>query len=68
MIIREEITISEKIFVKTYSDKGLYIRQIETGNEYAEAFDLKDVSYEYEETEKELADIIEPEEPIEEVV
>lgn len=61
MIIKEEVIISGKKFVKTYSDEGLYICQVETGNEYAEAFDLENVVYEYEETEKEIADIIEQE-------
>lgn len=37
---------------KTYSDKNVYIRQFETGNEYSEAIDIEGAGYTYEETEK----------------
>lgn len=37
---------------KTYSDKNVYIRQVETGNEYSEAIDIEGAGYTYEETEK----------------
>ena len=37
---------------KTYSDKNVYIRQVETGNEYSEAIDVEGAGYTYEETEK----------------
>lgn len=34
----------------TYSSDGYYIRQIETGNIYAEAIDVENAQYIYEET------------------
>ena len=37
MIIREEITIKDKQFTKTYSDKGVYIER--DGVQYSEAID-----------------------------
>lgn len=37
MIIREEITINNKQFSKTYSDKGVYIER--DGVQYSEAID-----------------------------
>lgn len=49
MIIAEKI--SEKL-IKHYSDKGVFIIQEETGNEYAEAVDLIPCRYTYKETEK----------------
>ena len=51
MIIKE---ITEKGFVKRYSDKGVYIRQIETGFEYESAVDVSDDKYSYVETEKQI--------------
>lgn len=41
---------------KTYSDKNVYIRQVETGNEYSEAIDIEGAGYTYEETEKVIED------------
>lgn len=35
---------------RTYSDSKLMIRQIETGNVYAEAIDVENAAYTYEET------------------
>ena len=35
---------------RTYSDSNLMIRQVETGNVYAEAIDVENVAYTYEET------------------
>ena len=35
---------------RTYSDSRLMIRQVETGNVYAEAIDVENVAYTYEET------------------
>ncbi len=37
MIIREEITIKDKQFIKTYSDKGMMIER--DGVQYSEAID-----------------------------
>ena len=35
---------------RTYSESKLMIRQVETGNVYAEAIDVENVAYTYEET------------------
>ena len=35
---------------RTYSDSKLMIRQVETGNVYAEAIDVESAAYTYEET------------------
>ena len=35
---------------RTYSDSKLMIRQVETGNVYAEAIDVENAPYTYEET------------------
>ena len=35
---------------RTYSDSRLMIRQVETGNVYAEAIDVENATYTYEET------------------
>ena len=55
-MIIEEI-LSEKL-VKHYSDGGFFIRQKETGAEYAEAVDVIPCRYTYEETDK-LVPVIE---------
>ena len=39
---------------RTYSDKGLYIKQIETGNVYDEAIDIENAPYTYTETEEKI--------------
>ena len=42
-----------KLF-RTYSDKGLKIRQIETQTEYDEAVDVENSGYTYEETDTQM--------------
>lgn len=37
---------------RTYSDKGMYIRQHPTGVEYAEAIDVEGAPYTYTETDR----------------
>ena len=37
---------------RNYSDNGLYIRQVETGNVYSEAIDVDGAPYTYEETDE----------------
>ena len=37
---------------RTYSDAGLYIKQVETDIEYVEAIDVENAPYTYVETEK----------------
>ena len=47
----EKITIEGRELTKHFSDAGKYIRQVETGIEYAEAIDVMPCRYTYEETE-----------------
>ena len=51
MIIEEKLSDT---LVKHSSDKGMFIRQLETGVEYAEAVDVVPCRYTYEETEREI--------------
>lgn len=51
MIIVENI--NEKL-IKHYSDKNVYIRQVETGIEYSSAVDVVPCRYTYEETDREI--------------
>lgn len=39
---------------RTYSDKGLQIRQVETQTEYDEAIDVENSGYTYEETDTKI--------------
>lgn len=54
MIIKEfYITRQDGVnLYRTYSDKGMYLLQNETGIEYAEAIDVENAPYTYSETEK----------------
>ena len=56
MIVREFYkTRSDGVSLyRTYSDAGYMIRQTQTGAEYAEAIDVADAPYTYEETETKL--------------
>ena len=52
MIIKEEIeknSIGKKLY-RNYSDKGLYIKQEQTGIIYSEAIDIENAPYTYVET------------------
>ena len=50
MLVQEEYTCNNGVvLIHTYSDKNVYIRQIETGVLYGEAYDLPN-KYTYEET------------------
>lgn len=64
MIVQERLMHDGTEFIKTYSDAGFTIRQIETGNIYGEAIDLAIYPKEYEET-NELIEV-EPEDMEEE--
>ena len=44
---------------KSYSDAGFYIKQVETGVEYAEAIDVENAPYTYVETEKVIENEVE---------
>lgn len=59
MVVKENIKINNKDFIKHYSDEGYYIRKIRTDEIYAEAIDLIEFKREYEETDKKIEDNIE---------
>ena len=52
MIVKENVNIGGQDFVKTYSDQQLFILQVETGREFAEAYDVPTAQFTYEETDK----------------
>jgi hypothetical protein len=51
-IITTNIEIGGRKLVKHESDRGVYIRQVETGIEYSSAVDIVPCRFNYEETEK----------------
>ena len=53
-VISENITVGERTLIKHQSDRGKYIRQVETGIEYASAVDVIPCRYTYEETDREI--------------
>ena len=58
MIVRVELQTRDdglRLF-KSFSDRGVYIRQIETGSIYVDAIDVEGASYQYEETEMPIED------------
>ena len=63
MIKEEKLIINNKEFIKRFSDDGKYIKKVGTNEEYAEAVDLIEKNFEYEETDR---DIERPEEKLEE--
>ena len=52
MIVKENLVINGKDFVKHYSNENKLIRKIGTDEEYGEAIDLAYLNYQYEETDK----------------
>lgn len=54
MIVQENITINDKLFVKTYSDADFYIKKKGTEEVYVEAIDLPTSNFEYIETEDKI--------------
>lgn len=50
MLIKEELTIDNVEFIRTYSDKHCYIRGGDPVGLYEEAIDLAELNREYEET------------------
>lgn len=50
MIVKDNIDISGKKFVKQYSDGGFYIKR--DGEKYSEAIDPEDIPREYTETDE----------------
>lgn len=53
MIIEE---LYSDTLIRHYSDRGMMIRQVETGTEYAEAIDILPCKYTYDETENPIPD------------
>ena len=56
MVVKENIKINNKDFIKHYSDENYFIRKIGTGEIYGEAIDLPEMGYEYEETDEKIED------------
>ena len=54
MIVKENIKIGGRVFVKTYSDGGFYIER--DGEKYSEAIDPADIPREYTETDEPVED------------
>lgn len=57
MIIKKKIKIDGKRFIKSYSDKNVYIKKVGTDEEYSEAIDQPNKNYQYEETDKKLEEL-----------
>ena len=62
MIIKENIIIKNRNFIRQYSDKKFKIRQIETDVLYDEAIDVENSTYTYEETNIPIEEEVEYEE------
>lgn len=60
MIVKENIEIGGRAFVKTYSDGGFYIER--DGEKYSEAIDPADIPREYTETDEPISPTEEPDE------
>ena len=60
MIVKENIEIGGKDFVKQYSDGDFYIER--DGEKYSEAIDLADIPREYIETDEPIPPTEEPDE------
>lgn len=56
MIVKENVKINGVDFIYTYSDSQCLIKQVETGELYAEAYDLAELPKEYEETDIKIDD------------
>ena len=60
MIVKENMEIGGRVFVKTYSDGGFYIER--DGEKYSEAIDPADIPREYAETDEPISPTEEPDE------
>lgn len=56
MIVKENVKINDVDFIYTYSDGQYIIKQVETGELYAEAYDLTELPKEYDETDIKIDD------------
>lgn len=54
MIKQEEKLFGARKLLHTYSDKGVYILQVETNIKYDEAYDIIPCPYTYEETSEKI--------------
>lgn len=52
----EKITVGGRELIKHESDRGVYLRQVETGREYSSAVDILPCKYTYEETDRAIAE------------
>ena len=66
MIVKENIEIGGKDFVKQYSDGGFYIER--DGVKYSEAIDPENISREYSETDEPISPTEEPDETAQKAV
>ena len=62
MIIQEQIEINEKLFIKSYSDRGMLIHGGSPEADYSEAIDPVDANRTYTETDIPIEDESEAEE------
>ena len=53
-VISENIKVGERVLIRHKSDSNKFIRQVETGIEYASAVDVIPCRYTYEETDREI--------------
>lgn len=60
MIVKENMEIGGRAFVKTYSDAGFYIER--DGEKYSEAIDPADIPREYIETDEPISPTEDPDE------
>ena len=56
MIVKENVKINDVDFIYTYSDGQYFIKQVETGELYGEAYDLAELPKEYDETDIKIDD------------
>lgn len=56
MIVKEKVKINDVDFIYTYSDGQYLIKQTETDELYAEAYDLAELPKEYDETDIKIDD------------
>ncbi len=64
MIIQEMIVVNNRKLKHTYSSENKYIKQVETGIVYKEAYDTLKYTYTYVELDKIIEPEIIPEEPV----
>ena len=55
-IVRENLVIGNKNFIKQYSDEGYYIQKVGTEEIYSEAIDLEEYVCDYVETNRPLVE------------